>query len=274
MLTIAERKLIYQYAYLPEHLPDYVEAVSGAAPFLIDHFLCFHRRRHLIFIGYPLGSESADIQKAYAAACRRFKPATIAMIAGKSWIPEENYQKQTPDQYYRLAIPPASMSADVSYMLRRAAKELIVQKGQFSKDHKKLVKSFLRSHDLAKEQRHVFKRIPDYLKRSPSARLLEARKKSALVAFSVADIGSADYAFYLFNFRSSRINVPGASDLIFHEMIKLAGHERKKAVNLGLGVHAGIRRFKEKWGGVPFLSYNSVLMRRDTLELGDIAKKL
>jgi hypothetical protein len=274
MLTIDERKFIYHYAYLPEHLTDYVEAVSGAAPFLIDHFLCFHRRRHLLFIGYPLENENADIQKAYSNACRKFNPATIALITGKSWIPEENHEQQAPDMYYRLEIPPAAVAADVNYMLRRAAKELTFRKGQFGKDHKKLVKSFLQSHNLTREQRHVYKRIPDYLKRSPSTRLLEARKENALVAFSVVDIGSADYAFYVFNFRSIRINVPGASDLLFHEMIKLASSEGKKAINLGLGVNTGIRRFKEKWGGVPFLSYNSVVMRRDTLELGDIAKKL
>jgi hypothetical protein len=274
MLTHDERHIIYQHAYLPEHLPDYVETVTGASPFLIDHFLCFHRRRHLIFIGYPLGDENADIQQAYAAACRKFKPATIAMITGESWIPEENHQKQTPDVYYQLKIPSDAPTADNAYMLRRAARQLTFQKVKFCKDHKKLIKAFLRSHDLTKEQHHIFKRIPDYLKRSPSAHLLEVRKENDLVAFTVVDTGSVGYAFYVFNIRSNRINVPGASDYLFHEMLKLADHEGKKAINLGLGVNVGIRRFKEKWGGVQFLAYNSVLMRRDTLELGDIAKKL
>ena len=274
MLTTDERKLIYQHAYLPEHLPDYVEAVSGASPFLVDHFLCWHRHRHLIFIGYPLGDENADIQRAYAAACRKFQPATVAMIAAESWIPEEDHHQQTADSYYRLNLPLAPVAADVAYMVRRAARELSFRESNFRKEHLKLIKSFMRSHDLDKQQQHIFKRIPDYFKRSPSARLLEVRKGNTLVAFTVVDIGSADYAFYVFNFRSSRFSVPGASDLLFHEMVKLAIREHKKTINLGLGVHPGIRRFKEKWGGIPFLAYNSVLMRRATLELGDIAKKL
>ena len=274
MLTNAERHKIYQHAYLPEHLTDYVEAVSGANPFLIEQFLCFHRRRHLVFIGYPLGDENADIQQAYAAACREFQPSTVALICGESWVPEKDHQKQTADVYYQLKLPLAEVPADAAYMVRRAAKELTFRKGNFSKEHRKLIKSFVRSHDLTEEQRYIFRHIPDYLKRSTSAHLLEARKENTLVAFTVVDTGAADYAFYVFSFRSSRIHVPGASDLLFHEMVKLAVHEHKKVINLGLGVHAGIRRFKEKWGGTPFLAHNSVLLLRGTMELGDIANKL
>ena len=274
MLTNDERQIIYQHAYLPEHLTEYVEAVSGANPFLIDQFLCFHRRRHLVFIGYPLKDEKADIQKAYAAACREFKPSTVALICGESWIPEEEYQKQSADMYYQLKLPVKEVTADVAYMVRRAAKELAFRKGKFSKEHRKLVKAFMKAQDLTQEQLHIFKQIQDYLKRSASAHLLEVRKENALAAFSVVDTGAADYAFYMFSFRSSKIKVPGASDLLFHEMVKLAEDEGKKAINLGLGVHTGIRRFKEKWGGVPFVAYNSVLLRRGIVELGDIAKKL
>ena len=74
--------------------------------------------------------------------------------------------------------------------------------------------------------------------------------------------------------RSIKINVPGASDLLFEEMVKLSQSQGKKAINLGLGVHAGIRRFKEKWGGVPFLPYHSVLVQREDMDLGKLANKL
>lgn len=38
-------------------------------------------------------------------------------------------------------------------------------------------------------------------------------------------------------------------------MINLVKEHRQSYINLGLGVNEGIRRFKEKWGGVPFLRY-------------------
>ena len=49
---------------------------------------------------------------------------------------------------------------------------------------------------------------------------------------------------------------------------------QKKAVNLGLGINSGIRRFKEKWGGAPFLKYSSVFVDKREVDLGRLAKKL
>jgi hypothetical protein len=57
-------------------------------------------------------------------------------------------------------------------------------------------------------------------------------------------------------------------------MVNLAQMEGKKTINLGLGVNAGIRRFKEKWGGVPFLDYCSALVDKREVDLGKLAKKL
>jgi hypothetical protein len=57
-------------------------------------------------------------------------------------------------------------------------------------------------------------------------------------------------------------------------MVQLAQSDRKQAINLGLGIHPGIRRFKEKWGGEPFLAHNSVLIQRKQVMLGKLANKL
>ena len=88
------------------------------------------------------------------------------------------------------------------------------------------------------------------------------------------DLGSADYAFYLFNLRSETRYVPGASDILFFEMVKRAQNSGKKAVNLGLGVNTGIRRFKRKWGGTPFLPYFAALVRHQGLDIGRLEHKL
>lgn len=60
----------------------------------------------------------------------------------------------------------------------------------------------------------------------------------------------------------STIPVLRLSDLLFYEMINLAKEHGKGYINLGLGVNEGIRRFKEKWGGVPFLRYEFCEYRR------------
>ncbi|MBA4424082.1 MAG: hypothetical protein C0390_13460, partial [Syntrophus sp. (in: bacteria)] len=42
---------------------------------------------------------------------------------------------------------------------------------------------------------------------------------------------------------------------LFLEMIHLTREHGKSTINLGLGVNEGIRRFKKKWCGKPFLRY-------------------
>jgi hypothetical protein len=274
MLNTEERRLVYKHAYIPEHLPDYVEAISGAEVHLLDDCLCFSRDSHLIFIGYPLRNKTGDIERAYQVACERFRPSTIAIISPKIWLPPETYEAQPEDSYYRLELPLVSIDAEVAYMVRRAGRELCVKEGVFGKEHKRLVKGFISGRQLSREQKEIYKGIAAYLKRSSSALLLEARRGDDLVAFNIVDMGSADYAFYLFNIRWVKANVPGASDLLFHDMVGKAQAQGKQTLNLGLGIHPGVRRFKEKWGAKPFLTHASALISRKPLEMGRLADKL
>lgn len=275
MLSSEDLSRIYQQAYLPEHLPAYVGAISGAQPHLYGNYLCFTRKTHLIFIGYPLGEPSDDTPRAYTSACERFDPSTVALIAPDIWLPPASVEMQPRDSYYRLNLPLKTIDSKTANMVRRAGKELTVRHGKFLREHKKLVKTFLKDHRLTADQIYVYNHIAQYLAASASAHLLEAKKRDILVAFTVVDTGSADYAFYLFNFRSKKENIPGASDLLFKAMVDLAQSEGKKAINLGLGIHEGIRRFKEKWGGIPFLPYASALIdRKHALMLGELVHKL
>ncbi|UCD80057.1 MAG: hypothetical protein JSW26_01075 [Desulfobacterales bacterium] len=274
MLSKEERHRIHRQAYIPEHLPDYVTAISGAKPYLIENHLCFCHRRHMMFIGFPLGDSPSDTGQAYLSACERCKPVTVSIIAPEIWLAEDDYEKQPPDSFYRLKLPLNAIQAEVAYMVRRAQRDLTISRGKFGREHKRIVKEFLKARQLTPEQIYLFEHLRHYLKLSPSAVLLDARKGSELVAFTVLDLGAADYAFYLFNFRSLKFNIPGASDLLFREMANIAQSDGKKAINLGLAINAGIRRFKEKWGGVPFLSYNAALVYRETPDLDELARKL
>ncbi len=274
MLNSQELRLVYQGAYIPEHVPSYVEAVSSAESHLHDDYICFTRGTHLIFIGYPLGEEVHDTPSAYESACERFHPFTATVIAPRVLFPDQTNDVQPRDSYYRLDLPVEPLDPELSYMVRRASRELKVTEGTFGKDHKRMVKDFISGHELTQEHELILGRIPHYLKRSGTARLLEARKGDKLEAFTIVDLGSANYAFYLFNFRSLEENIPGASDLLFYEMARLAQSDDKKAINLGLGVHPGIRRFKEKWGGIAFLPYASMVVRRQPLILDALVDKL
>jgi len=275
MLSSDEQNRIYQQAYVPEHIPDYVAAISGSKPYLLEDYLCYFHKDHLIFIGYPLAEKPLEISQIYQAACERFNPHTITLVAEEIFLEHASNEVQPSDRYYRLNLPANSLSPDRAYMVRRAERELDFKIGKFGKMHKTMIKNFIAAHDLTREQVHIFKHVGHYLKRSRTALLLEAYRADRLVAFSIVDMGSARYAFYQFTFRSSKIAVPGASDLLFNEMVRLAQSEGKEAINLGLGVHTGIRRFKEKWGGEPFLKHESAfIQKKQALDIGKLSKKL
>jgi len=272
MLTSEEREFIYHKAYVPEHLPDYVEAIAGAEPFLHEGYLCFVRTGRLIFVGYPLHGESDRAPVAYESACKRFRPSSVAIVAPTIWVEANALNGFIEDSYYRLQLPLAALTTDLSYMVRRASRELTVVKGTFVKDHKNLIDLFIAARQVSAGHREIFSRIPKYLLNSSTAVVLEARRGEELVAFNIIDLGSIDHCFYLFNFRSLKPNVPGACDLLFFEMARLAEAEEKKTLNLGLGINAGVRRFKEKWGAVPFLPHVAATVRTRRVGLFDFIR--
>ena len=102
--------------------------------------------------------------------------------------------------------------------------------------------------------------MSEYMASTTTALLLSARNhEGRLIAFDVADYGSKDYAFYMFNFASREHYIPGASDLLLNELVTIAQQKGKRFINLGLAINAGITFFKQKWGGVSFLNHEFVL---------------
>ena len=274
MLTREDQENVYAHAYLPEHIPAYLEAVSASEPHLRADHLYLFKRPHLTLIGYPLKGSPATTPEVYESLCKELQPETVAIIAPKIWLPSDTYEAQPKDDYFRLELPLGVLPQEVAYMVRRAKRELRVVEGSFGREHKRLIREFLSSHSLTPAQKKIYTALPNYLKRSSTVRLLEARKGDHLAALNILDLGAADYAFYLFNFRSRKTSVPGASDLLFFEMADMAQAEGKGAMNLGLGIHPGIRHFKEKWGAKPFLPYASALVQRRPLQMGSLAGKL
>lgn len=259
MITPSDEGFILARAYVPEHLPGYVGAISRAEPHLLGDHLCFCVEDALIFNGYPLGSSFREsvMLETLDSAVSIFQPKQVALIAPA--IPHKlaGGQSHDHDAYYRLELSQVHCDAKLRNMLHRAARELRVDRsGQIGDEHGRLVSEFLDSHPVSDEIRYILARIPVYASSVPTAQVFSARNPSGtLVAFDMAEFGARDYAFYQFNFRSREYYVPGASDLLLHEVIMTAQRQGKRFLNLGLGINDGIRHFKEKWGGNAFLSY-------------------
>jgi hypothetical protein len=259
MITTAQESYLEQHAYVPEHIPEYVTPISQTEPHLFGDFLVYAKKGHLILVGYPLQEpfEEKRLGKALEDALQCLKPASVSLTAPA--IPPSLLQGPHPpaDRYYRLDLSTLSISQKLRNMLRRAARELSVEKGShFDQEHRSLVDLFLKSHSADEATRFIFQRIDAYLSSSGTASIFEARTGDGeLIAFDIAEFKPTDYALYMFNFRSETRYVPGASDLLLSAVIGQAIAEEKKYLNLGLGINPGVAFFKEKWGGAVFLPH-------------------
>lgn len=263
MIGQEELKHIYDHAYVPEHLVEYVVSVSGAEPYLFQHYLCYKKDETLIFIGYPLEVtfDEKQMEASLDAASKAMKPHSISLITPTIAPRSARIIQQHSDSYYRLDLDNLVVPPKVFTMVRRASHEVSMEHNTKWKDeHKAIVDEFLATHQISEESRRIFTRIPEYIVSSRSVHLLNALDhEGRLIAFDVADYGSRDYAFYMFNFASRKHYIPGTSDLLLSEIIALARKKGKKFINLGLAINKGVAFFKQKWGGLPFLNHEFML---------------
>jgi len=273
MITASQEDYIERHAYVPEHIPQYVTAVSQTEPFLFGDFLVYSKKGHLILVGYPLKEpfEEKRMRSVLEDAIKRFNPESVSLIAPSVPSSLNDCVHPPSDHYYRLDLSSISISQKLRNMLSRAGRELFVKKNKdFDEEHRNMVEEFLKTHPVDEATRFIFKRIGDYLFSSPTAWVFDARNNSGeLVAFDVAESIPMDYILYMFNFSSASLYVPGASDLLLSKVIQQAKTEKKKYINLGLGINPGVTFFKEKWGGVAFLPYASCLyhpLRKEDLD--------
>jgi hypothetical protein len=260
MITMAEQAHIDTYAYIPEHVPAYVSAISDGEPHLFKAFLCYEKKGTLIFVGYPLGEpfEEKKMKKALDRAMKEIKPDRVALVAPSAAIYREaTCDGKMSDTFYKLDLSTVIISQKVRNMINRASQSLSMETGPgCGSDHVRLIAEFLETHDMSEDSRYIFDRIPAYVAASQTAIVIDARdKEGRLVAFDVAEFGSKEYAFYMFNVASRKLYVPGVSDLLLNRLLHLALERGKRFVNLGLGISKGITFFKTKWGGFPFLRY-------------------
>jgi hypothetical protein len=265
MITDAQKEHVERHAYLPEHLPDYVTAISRTEPLLFGNFIAYAQKGLLVFIGYPL-EETFDekrMQKHLEEAIRRLAPERVSVMAPAIPSSLENGDDFHVDRYYRLELSSVSISQKTRNMLNRAGRELSIGKSRrFEEEHEKLVEEFLKNRSVDEATRFIFRGIDRYLSTSETAWIFEARTgRGELVAFDVAEFRPRDYALHMFNFSSGDRYVPGASDLLLSEVVRQAVTNQKKYINLGLGINPGVAFFKEKWGGVAFLPHAGRLYR-------------
>src|SRR4030042_5628400 len=275
MINPSEEAFIREYAYVPEHMPGYVTAISGKEPFLLEGYLCYYGQDTLLFVGYPLKESFHEnkMDSVLETAVKRLKPAQVVLMAPA--ISRRLEHRGAPDTYYKLDLPNVPIRSKVKNMIHRASRELQVEKThEFKNEHLNLIADFLRSRVLEEGTRSIFGKIPEYISSVPTAWIFNARDRTGrLAAFDIAELGAKSYPFSMFYFRSPKDCVPGASDLLLCTLIQEAQEQGKSYINLGLGINAGVTFFKRKWVGRPFLHHEFVSYRLEGRSLLDAFAK-
>ena len=260
MITPEEEGYILERAYVPEHITNLMVPISKGEPFLKEAHLGFVKDNWLIFVGYPLDKNVSQVrsERILKQAVDTFRPEYLWFI-GPEILPSllDSCKERETDRYYTLDIEQTKLKSSLQRVADKASKELTVGRSRsFLKEHEALIAELLKREKLPPRVKELYRAMPDYVARSSSACTLNARDKNGkLCAFFVVELGAKNFSTYVLGCHSKRHYVPHASDLLFLEMIKLTREHGKHTINLGLGVNEGIRRFKEKWGGVPSLNY-------------------
>jgi hypothetical protein len=260
MITPEEEGYVLESAYVPEHIVNLMASISRGEPFFIEDHLGFVKDNWVILVGYPLdGNFSHErCEKILKQAVEAYRPEYLWFIGPEIPISLlDSCKERETDQYYRLDLEQTKLKPSLQRMTDKASKELMVERGHsISKEHEALISELLKREKLPPRVRELYRAMPDYVARSSSACTLNARDKNGkLCAFFVVELGAKNFSSYVLGCHSKRHYVPHASDLLFLEMIRLTREHGKRTINLGLGVNEGIRRFKEKWGGIPYLNY-------------------
>lgn len=260
MITPEEEHYILSRAYVPEHIVSLMAILSKGEPFLIEGYLCLWKGNWLIFVGYPLSDnfKIENFEKTLKGAIKRFQPDYTWCIAPEmppSLI--QSCQERESDEYYRLDLGKGEIKKDLRRAVNKASGELTVQRGrEILKEHSNLISEFIEKERPNPRVSELFLSMPEYINHSKTSVVLNAwDKKGNLSAFYIVELAAERFAAYVVGCYSKKNYVPHASDLLFFEMLNLAREYGKSSINLGLGVNKGIRRFKEKWGGLPFLRY-------------------
>ncbi len=260
MITSEDEAYILTKAYVPEHIVSLMAGISRGEPFLVDDHLCFAKDNWLILVGYPLDENFSQkrCEQVLKETLETFRPEYLWFIGPE--IPDSllrlSKERET-DQYFKLELDQVKIKPSLQRAADKASKELLVEREHsISKEHKSLIAELLKREKLPPRVRELYRAMPDYIAHSSSACVLNAWDKNGrLCAFYVVELGAKNFSTYLVGSHSKKHYVPHASDLLFFELIKLTEQHGKNIINLGLGVNAGIRRFKEKWGGIAFLKY-------------------
>lgn len=266
------------HARVPEHSPGLMSALSGGSVFFEGSYMFVADGAWLAAIGYPLtGSYShSDFGDALGRALERTGAGQCWAI-GPDMPPHLSGSIIERDRFYVLSVR-AGQPRGLRGPISRLAERLTVSEGDvFTPEHRRLWAEFT-GDSMRGAAAPMSGHVSGLYARTPAAvaagggtlRLLDARDGSGrLVASLLLDYGPCNFVSYVLGAHSRECYVPHATDMLFWHMLDRARGAGRRFVHLGLGVNAGILRFKLKWGVRPQFPF--VMAAWDALPSGRAA---
>lgn len=257
---------VVAHAVVAEQLVHFVQAVGGATPRACGDFVAYVHApphtpaRHVTLVAFPdVWPEVETGQKAFCDALNAAVSATLAEpgLQSLTVLAPVRPAAAPPDcecrhdAYLGLEVPPFGSGRTpqkLRNMISRAQRDVTIERETWSAEHAALVQHYITTRPLAPGTRRTFQAIPRYLQAAPGAVLFAARSRPdhSLQSFVVGDYSGLSSAFYLFAFRYPQ-SPPGCADALLAALLREAENRGHSAFNLGLGIHQGIVRFKNKW---------------------------
>lgn len=255
---------INSLARVPEHSLALMRAMSGGDPFCCGQYLFFASGGWLMAIGYPLRGEYSDESFEAALAQAISRCAASSCYAIGSSLPARLAPRIVDSDSYYVLSSRAPIPSRLGNQAKKAAEVLTISEtDEFTPGHRRLWSEFLgrtgrgEGAPMSDRVRELYARVPQGVGLAGgNLRFLDASDQEGhLVASLLLDFGPDNFVSYILGAHSKKHYVPHAADLLFHELIRIAGERGKRFIHLGLGVNEGILRFKLKWGARKSLPY-------------------
>lgn len=268
-MSVASLEQVTAQALTPDQLLPYVAAVSGLTPRLFGNCVGHLGPDTLVLVGYPLHApQDLDAMNRAVAEALALGRSQFVVLGPARPLVAPDTASCTRDAYALLPVPPDGLGQGADFgralpqklrhMLHRARSLSLSTAsgpGVWTADHRALAETFMARRALADGTCHIFRRIDAYLSTTPQALLFSAHDPvGRLVGCAVGDFSPLSTALYMFAFRAPDAP-PGVADRLLAALVDEAAARGHSRVNLGLGLHSGIRFFKDKWQGVDWLPF-------------------
>lgn len=257
MISENVKKIISKKVYNYDHNFNYYSIALGE-PFYEEDIITYYDGKLLCIPFFPLNRNLHDVKNQVKNIINNHNAKIIIYwgtknlsrmkLNGYKLILTEKFDPYNVDTIIDLNSLYLETRKNLMRELRRAKQNNIVINirhiSMFDREHIKLIKEFLDTHEVDYFNIHLINSLRRILK-FKTTKIIEARKDQELIGFSILDTFLSNMPVYLFGFYNK--NYYGLSTMIYFKMIEYSQKNGAVVLNLGYTMHKNLYKYKKKW---------------------------